>query len=123
MSNDFHIAFGKRLRRYRRLRGLTQQELGGRLGISFQQLQKYETGANKLTFERVCLLSRTLDVPLHAWVEDGEISGPPPSIAEEGEHRQALWLLHAYHTIADESHRRLLCALAQALAGKQQEAQ
>ena len=59
-STDLHV--GKRLRRRRRLLGLTQQELASQVGVRFQQIQKYECGANRMTSSRLFDLSTALNV-------------------------------------------------------------
>ena len=64
---DLHV--GTRLRQQRRARGLSQTELGGRLGISFQQLQKYETGRNRISASRLWELADVLGVPVTCFFE------------------------------------------------------
>lgn len=64
---DLHV--GKRLRRRRRLLGLTQQELGEKVGIRFQQIQKYEAGANRVSASRLFELSEALSVPIQYFYE------------------------------------------------------
>lgn len=57
---DIHV--GKRVKEIRTVRGLTQSNVAEHLGISFQQLQKYETGANRVSASRMFELSKLLDV-------------------------------------------------------------
>lgn len=57
---DIHV--GKRLKEIRTMRGLTQSNVATQLGISFQQLQKYETGANRVSASRMFELSKLLNV-------------------------------------------------------------
>jgi len=57
MGNDIDVHLGKRLRRRRRLLGLTQQQLAGACGVRFQQIQKYECGANRISAARLWQLS------------------------------------------------------------------
>jgi transcriptional regulator with XRE-family HTH domain len=61
-SIDAHI--GTRIRQRRLLLGLSQQKLAQRIGLAFQQVQKYETGASKVSPGRLIALSEALDVPL-----------------------------------------------------------
>src|ERR1051325_11182629 len=63
MGNDIDVHLGKRLRRRRRLLGLTQQQLAGTVGVRFQQIQKYECGANRISAARLWQLSEALEVP------------------------------------------------------------
>ena len=64
MGNDIDVHLGKRLRRRRRLLGLTQQQLAGACGVRFQQIQKYECGANRISAARLWQLSEALEVPV-----------------------------------------------------------
>ena len=62
MATDVDIYVGKRLRRRRRLLGLTQQDLASQVGVRFQQIQKYECGANRISAARLWQLSEALEV-------------------------------------------------------------
>ncbi|MBV9993963.1 MAG: helix-turn-helix transcriptional regulator [Caulobacteraceae bacterium] len=64
MSDEIDVHIGKRMRRRRRLLGLTQQAVAGACGVRFQQIQKYECGANRVSAARLWLLSQALDVPV-----------------------------------------------------------
>ena len=61
MATDIDLHIGRRLRRRRRLLGLTQQQLGDRLNIRFQQVQKYECGANRVSAARLWHLAAALE--------------------------------------------------------------
>ena len=63
MDRDIDLHFGKRLRQRRRSSGLTQKELADSIGVRFQQVQKYECGANKLSAARLWRCAQALDVP------------------------------------------------------------
>ena len=65
MADDIDLHIGKRLRRRRRLLGLTQQQVAEDVGIRFQQIQKYECGANRVSAARLWQLSQTLGVPVN----------------------------------------------------------
>lgn len=69
MTNDIDLHVGKRLRRRRRLLGLTQQNLATEVGIRFQQIQKYECGANRVSAARLFELSEALSVPVQYFYE------------------------------------------------------
>jgi transcriptional regulator with XRE-family HTH domain len=62
INADVHI--GKRLRRRRRILGMTQEELGNKVGVCFQQIQKYECGANRITASRLFALATALSVSI-----------------------------------------------------------
>lgn len=61
MASEIDLHIGRRLRRRRRVLGLTQQQLGDRLGIRFQQVQKYECGANRISAARLWYLASALE--------------------------------------------------------------
>jgi transcriptional regulator with XRE-family HTH domain len=124
MSNEIDLHLGKRLRRRRRLLGLTQQQLAGAVGVRFQQIQKYECGANRISAARLWQLSEALEVPI-GYFYDGLSNAP---MAEQPiEHRDAngemlarketLDLIRAYYQLGERPRRRLL-DLAKSLNGE-----
>jgi transcriptional regulator with XRE-family HTH domain len=76
MANDIDLHLGKRLRRRRHLVGLTQQQLATAVGVRFQQIQKYECGANRIPAARVWELAAALEVPV-GYFYDGLEEGEP----------------------------------------------
>ncbi len=64
---DIHL--GRRLRRRRRILGLTQQQLAGACGVRFQQIQKYECAANRMSAARLWQLAEVLEVPVSYFYE------------------------------------------------------
>jgi len=62
MAHPVDIHVGKRVKEIRTIRGFTQSNVASHLGISFQQLQKYETGSNRVSASRMFELSKLLDV-------------------------------------------------------------
>jgi transcriptional regulator with XRE-family HTH domain len=69
MGDEIDIHIGKRARRRRRLLGLTQEQVAGACGVRFQQIQKYECGANRISAARIWRLARALDVPVGYFFE------------------------------------------------------
>ena len=69
MSDDIDLHLGKRMRRRRRLLGLTQQRLADACGVRFQQIQKYECGANRISAARLWRVARALEVPVDYFFE------------------------------------------------------
>lgn len=61
-ATPFDLAFGKRFKFFRELRGFTQEALASRIGVTFQQVQKYESGQNRMTPEALVKLADILDV-------------------------------------------------------------
>src|SRR5271155_5119689 len=79
MSDDIDLHLGKRLRRRRRLLGLTQQQLAQAVGVRFQQIQKYECGANRISAARLWRIAAALEVPV-GYFYDGLVEGARPDV-------------------------------------------
>jgi len=62
MAHEIDVEIGNRVRTFRRLRGLTQSNLGDAIDVKFQQIQKYETGANRISCSKIWLIAEVLDV-------------------------------------------------------------
>ena len=121
MGNDIDVYLGKRLRRRRRLLGLTQQQLAGACGVRFQQIQKYECGANRISAARLWQLSEALEVPV-GYFYDGlsERAEKEAKVEAEGgemfARKETLDLVRAYYLLGERPRRRLL-DLAKSLNG------
>lgn len=122
MGNDIDVHLGKRLRRRRRLLGLTQQQLAGSVGVRFQQIQKYECGANRISAARLWSLSEALEVPV-GYFYDGlsePVRRPAAEAAGDGgemfARKETLDLIRAYYQLSERPRRRLL-DLAKSLHG------
>ena len=125
------VRVGSRVRLRRNMLGLSQEELGKRVGLTFQQIQKYERGANRIGASRLHELARELDVPIQFFYDDTDPVRAPalPSGFEESSQegfdsdpmrrREALELIGAYYEIDDMAVRRRLLDLAKALAASQ----
>src|SRR3954452_16573725 len=74
---------GRRVRLHRTLAGLSQERLGKAIGCSYQQLQKYESGTNRLSASMLFRVSRALQVPINA-LFDGLEPGPDVTTVEKG---------------------------------------
>ncbi len=119
VSNDIDLHLGKRLRRRRRLLGLTQQQLAEVVGVRFQQIQKYECGANRISAARLWSLAEALEVGvayfyegLHSVNGTGNGDGPEHADEEESEEvlsrRETQDLIRAYYQLSERPRRRLL---------------
>ena len=119
-----------RLRLRRTQIGMTQAQLGGVLGISFQQIQKYENGTNRIAFSRLIQLGSVLEVPLDWFVEGlpaevlphidpsrkGSQSAPTLHMSPEIlEQEETLKLIRAYYGISDTEQRRKLYQLIKSM--------
>ena len=111
---DVHV--GARLRQRRTLLGMNQTKLGDATGVSFQQMQKYENGANRISASRLFDLSRVLDVPIEYFFDDMplEFAASSPATEKRGRvkelpsykpnpmaKRETLELVRAYYKISD----------------------
>ena len=112
MADDIDLHLGRRLRRRRRLLGLTQQQLAVQVGIRFQQIQKYECGANRISAARLWQLAEALETPV-AYFYDGlaeamEADAPTPKAGEVFSRKETLDLIQAYYQLDERPRRRLL---------------
>lgn len=82
--NPIDVHVGSRVRLRRTLLGMSQEKLGDALGLTFQQIQKYERGANRVGASRLYDISRALEVPVSFFFDDmpAEIVGNKPTSAE-----------------------------------------
>jgi len=113
MTNDIDLHVGKRLRRRRRLLGMTQQSLADEVGIRFQQIQKYECGANRVSASRLFELSEALSVPVQYFYEglgsDETAKNAPEFLAPDVlSKKETMDLVRAYYSISEEPRRHVL---------------
>ncbi len=107
---DEHV--GKRLRQRRWLVGMTQQQLAEHVGIKFQQIQKYETGANRVSASRLWDIASTLDVSINFFfdglqAEKGVKIQPDAIPSDLMGDKEALDLVRSYYAIPENQRRRL----------------
>ena len=113
-DTDFHI--GKRLRRRRRLLGMTQQDLAEMVGVRFQQIQKYECGANRITSSRLYDLSKALNISVQYFfdgIEGKTLLGLAANDADRLDsdilsQKETLELVRAYYRLGERPRKRLL---------------
>jgi transcriptional regulator with XRE-family HTH domain len=126
--NPIDIHVGARVRLRRNMLGLSQEKLGEAIGLTFQQVQKYERGANRIGASRLHDLSQVLDVPVSFFFDDMDpVRAPaiPAGCTEAGAEafdadplrkRETIDLVSAYYRIEDPMVRRRLFDLAKALS-------
>jgi transcriptional regulator with XRE-family HTH domain len=120
--NDVDAHVGARLRQRRMLLGISQEQLAEMLGLTFQQVQKYERGTNRVSASRLFQLARSLDTPITWFFEDIEsdkAAAKAASETEEGDpmsRRETLELVRVYSRIDDRKVRKKLYEMAKALA-------
>jgi transcriptional regulator with XRE-family HTH domain len=111
---------GARVRMRRMMIGMSQEKLAEALGLSFQQVQKYEKGSNRIAPSRLAVIAKTLDVPVTFFFEGTGAksgSGKDPLITQLLSSRDGLQLGESFLKIRDKTVRRRLVDLAQSLAG------
>ena len=107
---DLHV--GKRIRHRRWIVGITQQQLAEKVGIKFQQIQKYESGANRVSASRLWDISETLAVSINFFFEGIEKSKEKLDFEDVipvdlmGD-KEALDLVRSYYSIPEHQRRRL----------------
>ncbi|WP_439523829.1 helix-turn-helix domain-containing protein [Marivita sp.] len=115
MAHPVDVHVGKRVRHRRWLVGMTQQQLAEKVGIKFQQIQKYETGANRVSASRLWDISDALDVPVAFFFEGIEESQQAQTATPAAEaipadllgDKEALDLIRSYYSIPENQRRRL----------------
>ena len=114
MKHPVDVHVGKRIRHRRWLVGMTQQQLAEKVGIKFQQIQKYETGMNRVSASRLWDIAAALTVPVSFFFEGlsedqnaGEAAlqaDVPMDILKD---KEALELVRSYYAIPETQRRRL----------------
>ncbi len=112
MKHPVDVHVGKRIRHRRWMNGTTQQQLAEAVGIKFQQIQKYETGMNRVSASRLWDIANVLGVDVSFFFEGLEAEGSgsagpndlPGDILTD---KEALELLRSYYAIPENQRRRL----------------
>ncbi|MEJ1991195.1 MAG: helix-turn-helix transcriptional regulator [Maritimibacter sp.] len=111
MKHPVDVHVGKRIRHRRWMVGMTQQQLAEKVGIKFQQIQKYETGMNRVSASRLWDISEALSVSIEFFFEGleggmaamAEATMPGDILAD----KEALELVRSYYAIPENQRRRL----------------
>ena len=112
MAHPVDVHVGKRVRHRRWLIGMTQQQLAEKVGIKFQQIQKYETGANRISASRLWDIADALDVPVNFFFQGIEEEEHPSAVqasvpADLLGDKEALDLVRSYYAIPENQRKRL----------------
>ena len=109
MKHPVDVHVGKRIRHRRWMVGMTQQQLADSVGIKFQQIQKYETGMNRVSASRLWDIARTLAVPIGFFFEglSGDGADTPAVEADLLANKEAMELIRAYYAIPEAQRKRL----------------
>jgi transcriptional regulator with XRE-family HTH domain len=130
--NPIDIHVGSRVRLRRMMLGMSQEKLGEQLGITFQQIQKYEKGTNRIGASRLQHIARVLTVPVAFFFEDAP-GGPAETAGMSESHSahyvvdflsssEGLQLNKAFVRVKDAKLRRRIIDLVRAVAGEEEEA-
>lgn len=115
MTHPVDVHVGKRIRHRRWLIGMTQQQLAEQVGIKFQQIQKYETGANRVSASRLWDIAKSMEVDVAFFFDgieeakmpaslEGAVRGAPVDLLGD---KEALDLVRSYYAIPENQRRRL----------------
>lgn len=130
--NPIDVHVGKKLQLRRTLLGMSQERLGSLIGLTFQQIQKYESGANRVSSSRLFDIAQVLDIGIPYFFEGmtaeveeqspGNLQGAVPLVPEEEKdpmaRRETLELVRAYYQIKSPKVRKHLVDLARSLGKK-----
>ena len=135
--NPVDVQVGARLRLRRTLLGMSQEKLGAAMGLTFQQVQKYERGSNRIGASRLFEISRILAVPVSYFFEDSDEKPAlgkkarlqPAGLSEEDDdfsddplaRRETLELIRAYYRINSPKLRRKIFDMIKAMAAASDE--
>lgn len=128
MTNPVDTHVGKRLRLRRTILGMSQEELAKNLGITFQQVQKYEKGVNRIGSSRLFDIAQVLTVPVSFFFDEYGDNNPVYGFAEDNENfehekgevsnREIMSLVKAYCQIKSSDTRKKAIDLIKSLADK-----
>lgn len=113
MKHPVDVHVGKRVRHRRWMVGMTQQQLAEKVGIKFQQIQKYETGMNRVSASRLWDMAEALEVPVSFFfdgIDDDAAAAGSETSAIPGDimaDKEALELVRSYYSIPENQRRRL----------------
>jgi transcriptional regulator with XRE-family HTH domain len=110
------VTVARNVRVWRMAKGLSQARLANRLGVTFQQVQKYEIGANRIGTGRLVKIAAILGVPISALFQGTDAAGPSQSLLALLSDRRSFRLAHAFAAIKDNTCRVSLVNLVEKIA-------
>jgi transcriptional regulator with XRE-family HTH domain len=113
---DRHV--GRRIRARRLAIGMTQRQLADAVGLTPQQIQKYESGANQIKYSRLCQIAGALDLSPAAFFPRGDVDGSDDAF-ELVDDPDAMRVLHALRTIGSRQRKALLVEIIESVAAKE----
>ncbi|NOX41105.1 MAG: helix-turn-helix transcriptional regulator [Alphaproteobacteria bacterium] len=121
MPHHIDVEVGNRVRTLRLLNGFTQSDLAKSIGVKFQQVQKYETGANRISCSRIWKIAAAFDIPVtdffHNICADHDVGSSQKglSLAAASENKELLELQRAFNKL-DQSQRSAILNLVSEIA-------
>ncbi len=106
MVSDYRKNIGQTIKRYRLAAHMSQMALAEKIGISYQQLQKYEKGINNISLHRLRQISESLKIPLSTFLEGCESEKIAEDIGEYGISKEERALLDLFRSIENKDIRR-----------------
>jgi transcriptional regulator with XRE-family HTH domain len=116
-GNPIDLLVGSRIRRFRKGRRMSQAQLGKKLGVTFQQVQKYENGKNRVGASRLQMISTALDVPVGQFFAD-DAGTSRTSAKPLAFYPQALRFAEAFIRLSDRELRNSIIDMVEAMARK-----
>src|SRR5262249_35943347 len=114
--SSIDVAVGRNVRIWRLAKGRSQAELADRLGVTFQQVQKYEVGANRIGTGRLVKIAAVLGVPISVLFEGANAADPSPSLLALVADPRSFRLAHAFAAIANGALRLSLVTMVERIA-------
>lgn len=106
MEKNFRKTLGETIRKYRLAARMSQMALAEKLGISYQQLQKYEKGINNISVYRLHQISKSLNIPISYFLESTEIEKIAEDTSAYGLSKEEKALLDLFRRIENKDIRR-----------------
>ncbi len=110
--DEFDVELGRKVREFREFRGISQQKLAEHLGVSFQQIQKYETGTNRISAVNLWRIADVFGVPIEDFQPFESTTGvqdSPPL------NRRTVRMVKAFHSVNDDTQKNI-CNFLEKLA-------
>ncbi len=121
LPNPIDVHVGNRVRMRRLLLGMNQETLANALGLTFQQVQKYEGGANRVSASRLSAMAEILNVPISYFfgdlrTDDTEVSPEDQQLRDHLQRPETIELIRLYYAISDHKVRHQFLDMIKALA-------
>ena len=122
MPNPIDVHVGSRIRMRRLLLGMNQETLANALGLTFQQVQKYEGGANRVSASRLSAMAEILGVPISYFfgdlrADEAEVSDEEKDWRERLQRPETIEFIRLYYAIPDQKIRRQFLEMTKSVAG------